>query len=75
MRKLHVKQHCSARIFVSIECLNVLGPKRDDVVGQRILQNEEICNLYSSTNVSRLTKPRRIRWVGAVSRQGEKKSA
>jgi len=33
----------------------IFGPKRDDVIGEwRKLHNEEISDLYSSTNIIRL---------------------
>jgi hypothetical protein len=44
------------------------------VTGQwRKLHNEELHNLYSSPNIIRLIKSRRIRWAGHVARKGEKR--
>jgi hypothetical protein len=46
----------------------IFGPKREDVTGEwRILHNEEINDLYSSTNIIRMIKSRRMRWAGHVS--------
>jgi hypothetical protein len=36
------------------------------------MHNEELHNLYSSTNIIRLTKSRRMTWEGHVARMGEK---
>jgi hypothetical protein len=41
----------------------------------RKLHNAELHNLYSSPNISRMIKSRRIRWPGHVARTGEKKNA
>ena len=50
----------------------IFGPRRDGVTGQwRKLHNEELNDLYSSPNVVRVIKSRRLRWVGHVARMGE----
>ena len=36
---------------------------------------EELNNLYSSPNIVRVMKSRRMRWVGLVARIGEKRGA
>jgi hypothetical protein len=41
----------------------------------RKLHNEELHNLYSSPNIIRMIKPRRMRWVGHVARVGETRNA
>jgi hypothetical protein len=47
----------------------IFGPKRDEVMGDwRKLHNEELHNLYSSPNIIRMIKSRRMRWVGHVAR-------
>jgi hypothetical protein len=44
----------------------------DDVTGEwRKLQNEELHNLYSSPDIIRQVKSRRMRWAGHVTRMGE----
>jgi hypothetical protein len=49
----------------------IFGPKRDEVTGEwRILRNEELHNLYSSPDIIRKVKSRRIRWAGHVARMG-----
>jgi hypothetical protein len=45
----------------------IFGPKRDEIIGGwRKLHNEELNNLYSSPNIIRTIKSRRIRWAGNV---------
>ena len=50
-----------------IGCWRLFGPKRDKVTREwRKLHNEELNHLYSSPNIVRLIKLRRMRWVGHV---------
>jgi hypothetical protein len=54
----------------------IFGPKRDDVTGDwKKLHNEELHNSYSSPNIIRMIKSRRMRWAGNVARKGEKRNA
>jgi hypothetical protein len=51
----------------------IFGPKRDEVTGDwRKLHNEELHNLYSSPNIIRMIKSRRVRWAGHVARSGRR---
>jgi hypothetical protein len=43
--------------------------------GWRKLHKEKLHNLYSSSNIIRMIKPRRVRWAGYVARVGEKRNA
>jgi hypothetical protein len=55
---------------------NYFGPKRDEVTGEwRRLHNKELYALYSSPNIIRVTKSRRLRWAGLVARMGERRGA
>jgi hypothetical protein len=50
--------------------------KRDDATGEsRRLHNEELHDLYSSPNIVRVIKSRRMRWAGNVACMGEKRGA
>jgi hypothetical protein len=54
----------------------IYGPKRDEVTGDwRKLHNEELRNLYSSLNIIRMIKSRRMIWAGHVALMGEKRNA
>jgi hypothetical protein len=50
----------------------IFGPKRDEVTGKWIkFHNEELNNMYSSPNIVRVIKSRKMRWTGHVARMGE----
>jgi hypothetical protein len=52
----------------------IFGPRRDEVTEDwRRLHNEEINVLYSSPNIVRVIKSRRMRWAGHVARMGEER--
>jgi len=52
----------------------IFGPRRGKVTGEwRRLHNEELNDLYSSPNIVRGIKSRRMRWAGHVARMGEEK--
>jgi hypothetical protein len=49
----------------------IFGPKREEDGSWRKLHNDELHSLYSSLNILRVIKSRRMRWVGHVARVGE----
>jgi hypothetical protein len=50
----------------------IFGPKRDEVTGEwRKFYSEELHILYSSPDINRQIKSRRMRWAGHVARMGE----
>ena len=52
--------------------MRIFGTRRDEVTGDcRRLHNEEQNYLYSSHNIVRVIKSRRMRWTGHVTRVGE----
>ena len=52
----------------------IFVPMRDEVTAEwRRLHNEELNYLYSSPNIVRVIKSRRMRWAGHVARMGEEK--
>ena len=52
----------------------IFGPKRDEVIREwRKLHDEKLNDLYSSPNIVRVIKSRRMRWAGHVARMGERK--
>jgi hypothetical protein len=59
-------------VFENSVLRRIFGPKRDEVTGDwRKLHNEELHNLYSSPDIIRQVKSRRLRWAGYVTRMGE----
>jgi hypothetical protein len=51
--------------------LRIFEPKREEDGSWRKLYNYELHNLYSSPNIVRVIKSRRMRWVGHVAHLGE----
>jgi hypothetical protein len=53
--------------------LKIFGPKREEDGSWRKLHNDELHSLYSSPNIVRVIKLRRMRWAGHVARIGERR--
>jgi hypothetical protein len=52
------------------------GPKRDEVTGGwRKRHNEQLYDFYTSPDIIRSIKSRRMRWAGHVARLGKNKTA
>jgi hypothetical protein len=49
----------------------IFGSKREENGSWRKLYNNELHNPYSSPNIVRMIKLRRMRWAGHVARMGE----
>jgi hypothetical protein len=63
------------RVFENRVLRRIFGPKRDEVTGdRRKLLNEELHSLYSSPNIIRMIKSRRMRWAGHVARMAAKRN-
>jgi hypothetical protein len=73
---LTLREEHRLRVFENRMMRRIFGPKRDEVTGEwRKLNNKELRDLYSSPSITRMTKWRRMRWVGHVERMGEKRNA
>jgi hypothetical protein len=60
------------RVFENRVLRRIFGPKRDEVTGEwRKLHSGELHILYSSPDVIRQIKSKRMRWAGHVARMGE----
>jgi hypothetical protein len=60
-------------VFENRVLTSILGPKRDEATGEwRRLHNEELNDLYSSPNIIRVIKSRRMRWAGHVAGMGKR---
>jgi hypothetical protein len=59
------------RIYEKRVLRRIFGPKMDEGRSWRKLHNDELHSLYSSPNIFRVIKSRRMRWAGHVPRIGE----
>jgi hypothetical protein len=59
------------RVFENRRLRKIFGPKREEDGSWRKLHNDELHNLYSSPNIVRVIKSRRMRWTGRVAHMGE----
>jgi hypothetical protein len=67
-----VREENRLRVFENRVLRRIFVPKWDEVTGEwRRLHNEKLNDLYSSSNVIRVIKSRRMRWAGHVARMGE----
>jgi hypothetical protein len=68
---LKIREEHRLRVSESLVLRRIFGPKRDEVIGGlRKLYNEalRVRHFYSSPNIIRIIKSRRMRWAGHVVR-------
>ena len=71
---LMLREERRLRVFENRVLRRMFGPKRDEVTREwRKLHNEELNDLYSSPNVFRVIKSRRMSWMGHVAHIGERR--
>jgi len=71
---LTLREERKLRVFENMVLRRIFGPRRDEVTGKwKRLHNKELNNLYSSPNIVRVIKSRRMRWAGNVARMGEER--
>jgi hypothetical protein len=63
------------RVFENRVLRRIFGPKREEDGSWRKFHDDELHSLYSSPNVVRVIKSRRMRWAGHVARMGEGRGA
>ena len=71
---LTLREERKLRVFENMVLRRIFGPRKDEITGEwRRLHNEELNNFYSSPNIVRVIKSRRMRWAGHVARMGEER--
>jgi hypothetical protein len=64
----------SPRFFENRALRKILGTKMDEGTGEwRKLHNMKLNDLYSSPNITRMIKSRRVRWVGHAARMRDRR--
>jgi hypothetical protein len=71
---LTLREEQRLRIFQNRVLRKIFGPKREEDGSWRKLHNDELHSLYSSPNIVRVIKSRRMRWPGHVACMGEGRS-
>jgi hypothetical protein len=68
---LTLREEHRLRVFENRVLRKIFGPKRDEDGSWKKLHNDELYSLYSSPNIVRVIKSRRMRGAGHVARTGE----
>jgi hypothetical protein len=64
--------------FILVVCwiTRIFGSKSDEIIGGwRKFDSEDLPKLYSSPNIIKMIRSRRMRWTDHVARMGEKRNA
>ena len=73
---LTLREERKLRAFENMMLRRIFRLRRDEVTGEwRRLHKEELSDLYSSPNIVRMIKSRRMRWTEHVARMGEERGA
>jgi hypothetical protein len=71
-----LREEYRLKVFENRALRRIFGPKRDEVTGVwRRLHKKELHAQYSSSNIIRVIKSRRLRWAGHVARMEERRGA
>jgi hypothetical protein len=66
-----LREENGLRVFENRVLRKIFGPKMEEDGSWRKLRNDEHHSLYSSPNIVKVIKSRRMRWMGHVARMGE----
>jgi hypothetical protein len=72
IRSLTLREEHRLRVFENRVLRRIFGPEREEDGSWRKLHNDELHSLYSSPNIVRVIKSRKVRWAGHVARKGGK---
>jgi hypothetical protein len=67
---LTLREEHRLRVFENGVLRKIFGPKREKYGSWRKFHNDELHSLYTSPNIVRAIKSRRMRWAGHVARMG-----
>jgi hypothetical protein len=67
---LTLEEEHRLRVFEKRVLRKIFGPKSEEDGSWSKLYNDELHSLYSSPNIVRVIKSRRMRWAGHVARMG-----
>jgi hypothetical protein len=70
-RSLTFREEHRLRVFENRVLRRIFGPNSEEGGSWRKLHNDDLHCLYSSPNIVRVIKSRRMRWAGHVARMGE----
>jgi hypothetical protein len=68
---LTLREEHRLRVFENRVLRRIFGPKREGDSSWRKLHNDELHSLYSSSNIVKVIKSRRMRWAEHVTRMGK----
>jgi len=72
---LTLREESRLRVFENRVLRRIFGSKREEETGEwGKLHNEELNDLYSSPNIIRVIKSRRMRWARHVARMGREEA-
>ena len=72
---LTLREECRLMVLENRVLRRIFEPKMDEVTGKwRRLHNKELYALYSSPNIIRVIKSRKLRWARHVARMGQSRS-
>ena len=70
---LTLREERKLRVFENMVLRRIFGPRMEDVTGEWRRLHNELNDLYSSPNIVRVIKSRRMRLAGHVARMGEER--